>query len=266
MTIAETITRSPTSKIPSTVFAKVSQAVWRSLAACACVGLTAILGVVTAPRPAWAHDQASTTPPRDGVDRWQASLGLRGTLIRDAGYDPFSSNDALVQSAMTVSAALRTGTGFVPVLGLALDLGGADDVARGVDSHLGLSRLAVVFEPRWVPAFGAASGLYIAGRLAPGVLRASASLRDPAAPAVLRTSYSSLSVDASVGAGVRLNSRGVPVGIWVVGDAGYGWAPRRHIALAPALPAGDAPKAGETSLGDLAARGPFMRLGLALSY
>jgi hypothetical protein len=57
-----------------------------------------------------------------------------------------------------------------------------------------------------------------------------------------------------------------PLGLWLVGDAGYGWAPRHPITLAPTLPAGDAQKAGEVALGTLAARGLFARLGLALAY
>ena len=270
MTIADTVTITVTSTVTRLGASRPTPGAIR-LASWAGVGLAAMVAMVLAPRPARADDPTSTPtsaspPARAGVDRWQASLGLRGTLIHDAGFDPFSSNDALLQSAMTVSAALRTGPGLVPVVGLALDLGGADDTARGVDAHLGLSRLAVVLEPRWVPAVTAASGLYLAGRLAPGILRASASLRDPSAPAVLRTSDTRLSVDASVGAGVRLNARGAPVGFWVIGDAGYGWTPRRRIVLTPALPPGDASKAGEITLGDLAARGPFLRLGLALSY
>lgn len=227
-------------------------------AACGAALALVVLGaMMVAPRRARAQDEAPASN-----DRWQASLGLRGALFRDAGLDPFSANDAFVQTSMAVSAALRTGTGLVPALGFALDLGNADDTARGVDSHLGLSRIAVLLEPRWVPR----SDLYLAGRLAPGLLRASTTLRDPSAPVLLRASYTSLSLDASLGAGMRLNSAAAPVGLWILAEGGYGWAPRHRIALTPALPQSDASKAGEVLLGTFAARGPFLRIGLALSY
>jgi hypothetical protein len=200
--------------------------------------------------------------PASGPDRWQASIAMRAALVRDPGYDPFSTNDGLAQVSFSVAHALRTGLGVVPAVGLSLDVGGADAIARGADAHLGLLRLGAVLEPRFVPR----PGLYLAARLVPGLQRTTATLRDASAPVVLTSSSWTPSVDASVGAGVRLSGWTTPVGLWLLTDAGYGWAPRRDLTLAPALPASDAQKAGATSLGAFAARGPFLRIGFAVSY
>jgi hypothetical protein len=197
-----------------------------------------------------------------GGDRWQGSLGVRTSLLRDAGFDPFSTSDALAQVTFAVTHALRAGPGLVPALGLALDIGGADAVARGADAQLGLVKLALVLEPRFVPR----PGFYVAARLVPGLMHAEATLRDASAPAMLTTSYWTASIDTSLAAGVRINGWTTPIGLWLLGEGGYGWAPRHDLTLSPALPSSDAQKAGATSLGTFAARGPFMRVSLALSY
>ena len=233
------------------------------LAALAAVGGLAFAGVAPAAEgPPALLPAGGGERPAPGADRWQASIGVRASLLRDPGFDPFSTNNGLAQVSFAVTHALRTGTGVVPALGLTLDMGGADAFARGADAHLSLTRLAVVLEPRWVPR----PGLYLAARLVPGLLRATATLRDASTPVSLTTSYWTPSIDASLGAGLRLNGWSAPVGLWVLAEGGYGWAPRRDLTLAPALPAGDAQKAGAIALGSFAARGPFLRVSLAVTY
>jgi hypothetical protein len=199
---------------------------------------------------------------RPGSGRWQASLGLRTSFLRDPGYDPFSSNDVLTQLSVTVMHAFRSAPGLTPAVGLVWDTGEASASARGVDASLGLMRLAVALEARFTPR----PWMYVMARVAPGILHASASLADESAPAPLDTNYTTLSVDGSAGAGVRITPASSPVGFWLVGDGGYGWAPTHDLTLRPSLPKTDAQKAGPTDLGALAVRGAFFRLGLALSY
>jgi hypothetical protein len=201
-------------------------------------------------------------PPGPGFERWQAAIGVRTSVVRDAGLDPFSTGDALAQFSMTVLHTLRAGEGFVPAFGLAADVGGSSAIARGAEADLLLWRLALVFEPRVVPTPGFYAGL----RIAPGLLHASATLRDGSTPVSLATSYWTPSVDASFSAGARLNPGMGTIGLWLLGDAGYGWAPRRDLALVPQLPAHDASKAGTTDLGSLSPRGMFGRVSVAVSY
>jgi hypothetical protein len=204
----------------------------------------------------------ATRPARADGDRWQGALGVRGSIVRDPSFDPFSSGDGLAQMSFALMHTLRGGVGMVPALGLALDLGGSDATARGVGAELDLWRLALVLEPRFLPA----PGYYVDVRLAPGLVHAVATLHDPSAPAPLETRYWTASFDASLGAGVRLNNEMAPAGMWLVAEGGYGWTPRHALTLVPALPAGDAAKAGATELGTLSPRGLFLRAGLAVSY
>jgi hypothetical protein len=182
--------------------------------------------------------------------------------LRDPGFDPFSENDVMPQLSVSVLRAFGSAPGLVPAVGLVWDTGASSADARGIQASLGLMRLALALEARFMPA----SGVYVTGRLAPGVLHVSASLQDGSAPGVLDTAYTTASLDASVGAGIRLTPAAAPVGFWLVGDGGYGWAPSHDLTLRPELPKTDAQKAGPTALGSLAARGAFFRLGLALSY
>jgi hypothetical protein len=212
----------------------------------------------------YGYPTRATAAPSPGpvFERWQAAIGVRTSVVRDAGLDPFSTADALAQFSMTVLHTLREGEGFVPALGLAADVGGSSASARGAGADLNLWRVALVFEPRFVPA----PGFYAGARIAPGLLHTSVTLRDESTPVSLATAYWTPSLDASFSAGARLNPGMGTVGLWLLGDAGYGWAPRRELTLVPQLPARDASKAGATDLGSLSPRGMFGRVSLAVSY
>jgi hypothetical protein len=216
----------------------------------------AIGGIGYAPAPA-----APRIPRGDGG--WQAALGFRTGLYRGAGYDPFSSNDVFTQLSLAATRAFGgEGDRVRPALGVVWETGQADDDARGVRAQLGLVRLAASLELRVAPW----RGTYLFARLTPGILHAAVTLHDPSAPAPLRASYTSAAADGSAGAAVRFTPQSSPVGFWLLAEGGYGWAPPRDVVLAPDLPASDKDKAGTTTLGSLAPRGPFMRLALALSY
>jgi hypothetical protein len=207
-----------------------------------------------------AIEQVGGAAPRP--QPWQLSLGVRSALFKGAGYDPFSTNDVFAQGAVTATRAFRTGSRLATAAGVLWESGDQDATARGAASSLSLSRLGAVLEERveprpWLTAFA---------RLSPSWLRGKASLIDPTIAAPLRTSFSTFGVDASVGAALLLGPRAGRVGFWLVGDAGYGWAPDQHLALRPDLPASDRDKAGVTTLSDLAPRGIFYRLAIAATF
>lgn len=218
--------------------------------------------------PAWAGDGVppaiSSDPPR-GPNLWYLGGALRMALLRDPAFDPFSANDGLVQVGVSLTRVLAPANatgGVVPALGLAWEDGRAQAIARGADASLQLRRLALALEARWVPRHD----VYVAARLAPGVLLVDARLDGAGAPVSLATSYTTLAADASVGGAYRLTRNSTTIGFWLLADAGYGWAPAHDLELRPTLPASDAAKGGATSLGRLAPRGPFMRVGLGISY
>ena len=197
-----------------------------------------------------------------GPGLWQVSAGWRESLVRSAGYDPFSNDDVLTQFALTATRAFRTGRRFATAAGALWENGDTTASARGENAHLTVNRLGGLLEERFAPRPGA----YAFVRVAPAWLHASAALADPASPASLETSFSTFGIDASGGVAGRLNPGTQLLGVWVVAEAGYGWAAAEPMALAPALPEADRNKAGVTRLDDLALRGALFRFAVALSY
>lgn len=235
--------------------------VWATAAAALLVAVGVPGGASEARADDNLHPSAIVRLPRGG-GRWQGSLGLRTALIRSAGFDPFSRNDTLTQLSGSLTRAFGAGPGLVPVVGLVGDIGEAQAGARGVPSSLSLARVSLALEARLAPA----GPFYAMARLAPGVMRALADLSDPSVPASLQGQYWAPTVDASVGGGARITVPSAPLGLWVLADGGYGWAPARDLVLRPSLPDSDAGKAGAVHVGSLAARGAFLRIGVALSY
>jgi hypothetical protein len=198
-----------------------------------------------------------------GGDRWQASLGLRTSLVRSAGFDPFSDGDALSHGSLVLTRSLDLQAHTLALaLGLASDLGHSDATTRGISTDLDLQRFAAVIEPRYAPV----AGVFVGARLAPGVQRVAVSLHDPSAPSTLSAAFWGLSVDASLSAGVRVNPATARAGLWLLAEGGYGWSPSHELTLTPRLAGRDADKAGTTSLGTLATAAPFFRISAALSY
>jgi hypothetical protein len=200
----------------------------------------------------------ATRPP----GAWFVSAGARVSLLRSAGFDPFSTNDALAQFSATALRAFATGPALATAVGLQWEGGSADAQARGADAHLSLTRAALVLEERYVPRPWA----YAFARVAPGIVFGEARLDDLATPARLESSFSAFGLDASGGLAGRLNPGPHPVGVWVVAEGGYGWSGSRALSLAPALPASDRDKSGVTPFGDISASGAFFRFAVALDY
>jgi hypothetical protein len=195
---------------------------------------------------------------------WEVEAGLRTMFIKDAGYDPFSADDALAQFSLTATRALVRRGDLALAAGVGLDLGGSSATARGASSSLTLTRVSAVAEGRYQPL----SRLYLFGRLAPGLLHGSATIDDASSPAAsgLTGNFDSFSLEASGGGALCFGDIGRPhLGAWLVADGGYGWAAAKPLVLAPNL-GSDQSKGGTLDLGTLAARGAFFRIAVALSY
>jgi hypothetical protein len=190
------------------------------------------------------------------------SLGVRSALFRSTGYDPFKTDDVFVQTSATATWELRTSGALATGLGVIGETGSEGAQARGADTSLSLRRLGAVVEERFSPR----PWLYAFARVSPTWLHGAATLRDPSVPAPLGTTFDTLAVDGSAGAAARLTPRGSRVSFMAIADAGYGWAPSQHLALAPDLPAADRTKAGVTTLADFAPRGVFYRLAVGLCF
>jgi hypothetical protein len=216
-----------------------------------------------------ASAQAQTTVEETGrlavrPPVWEVTAGVRTMYLKGAGYDPFSTNDALVQFSATGTRTVVRRDRLAFVAGVGLDAGGSSADARGAPSSLTLTRVSALAEGRYQPA----SRFYFFARLAPGLLHGSATINDASSPAAsgLSDDFDLPSLEAGAGGAFCLGDLGkAHLGAWLVADGGYGWAPDQHLVLAPPLGA-DQSKAGTLDLGTLAARGGYFRISVALSY
>jgi hypothetical protein len=238
-------------------------------------GVAAVLGLVLTssvaraqapaePTPSLEWNRQPAAPAAQAAPVWMLAAGVRTFYIKGAGYDPFSSNDAFVQFSLAGSRALVRHDDLSLAAGIGLDVGGSSAHARGSATDLRLTRVAALIEGRYQPA----SRVYFFARVAPGLLHGSAEIKDASSPAgaTLGATFDTFALDVGAGAALRLGTFARPrLGVWLVADGGYGWAPAQSLVLSPSL-GSDSDKAGALDLGTLAPRGGFFRVALALSY
>jgi hypothetical protein len=209
-----------------------------------------------------AIEQLGVAPAARSPSRFAASLGVRTALFRSSGYDPFSTSDAFTETSVAASATvLRIGRLSTSVGGI-FGGGSAAAAARGTRAALSLTRAGVSLEE----SFAVHPRGRVFARVVPAWLWGDATLTDDTLPAPLGTSLSTVTVDGSLGVAGRLNPLSSVLGLWLVAESGYGWAPAQHLTLAPRLPAPDRDKAGTTTLADVAPRGVFFRFAFAVTY
>jgi hypothetical protein len=250
--------------------------------------LAGLAGVATAaPAPAALPAPASPVLSDNGSVGPDASfrtplaltvrLGFRSDLVRSAGLDAFSGKDNIPQSALSVSRRFGPSESFGLALGLEWDHGRTDAISRGADASLVTDRLSVTIEGS-VPIRHRLAGFV---RVAPGFLHQNASLADRSAPGdpfgsvgsgdgILRAEAWVPAADVSAGLDLRLGELdrlGTPLlAFRLTGEGGYGYARAQQLALTPNV----ATQPGRTDeplrLGDLALRGPFLRIQLGVSF
>ena len=231
--------------------------------ALAAARLTVLSAMVAAGGPAAGQvlEQQADNPR---AESWQAEAGLRNSLIRSSGYDPFSGSDVLLQISLAAEHVFARQGGFAFAAGGAVDYGASTADARNASADFGMWRLAAVAEGRYYRWDRA----YAFARLAPGMLRGSAELSDPSSPngAPLTDHFDVLSVDASLGAALRVSGPANPIAVWLTGAGGYGWAGSHHLLLAPEAATRDQAKLAPVDLGTIDPRGAFFRLAVAITY
>jgi hypothetical protein len=222
--------------------------------------------VVLRPAPSESADVASF----DGVDRrvemWRLEVGYRGSYVPAAGFDPFSTNNALPQFSLAASRTLFALGRLSLALGVSWDVGGSSATARGDQASLGIQRLEVPIELR--AHLGRLGYLFVRG--APGAVSEHASVQDDSSAATLSKTTWSFATDLSAGFAFLIfpQAREVPrtVHFWLQADGGYGWVASQRLNLGPDLASSDGRIASGIDLGTLDLSGGFFRVALAASY
>jgi hypothetical protein len=197
---------------------------------------------------------------------WQGELGLRTQFVKDAGYDPFATNDAYSQFSLGVTRTIWSEDRLSFAPGLIWDYGGRSASARGLNASLSTHRLAASLEGRY-HLFPWAYGLV---RLTPGALHQAAEVEDSVAPASFVATKWVFAFDASAGAvfliGPHAEETQSPVRWWAGAEGGYAYAGRASLTMHPDLPENDPRRTGDLNLGTLAMSGGFFRVYGCVTY
>jgi hypothetical protein len=197
---------------------------------------------------------------------WRLELGYRGSYVTDAGYDPFSTNNALPQFSLLASRTLIDLRHLSFAAGVSWDVGGSSSTARGDSTSLGIQRLEVPLEGRvHLGRFG-----YLFVRDAVGAVSEHAEVVDPSAPAPLSKTNWLFANDVSAGYAFLVvpQSRepSETARFWLQADGGYGWVAAERLDLGPRLASGDTRIVGGVDLGTLNLSGAFFRIAAAASF
>lgn len=192
-----------------------------------------------------------------------AQLGLRSTLVTDAGFDPFSTNDVTNHFSVTLGRVLIAQDNVSFGLGAGWDYSHDGASVRGSPTSLDVHRLTLVPEAR----YHFARRFYGFGRIGAGVSLLDATL-ERSGDYDSSTNDVAFSADASAGVaweviGERTGDSRQPR-MWLIADAGYLFTTKADLLLdsAPDAPA----RASTTSLGELGLSGFTYRVTAALTY
>jgi hypothetical protein len=200
------------------------------------------------------------------ITMWRFELGYKGNFVREATFDPFSTQDYFGQVSIAASRTVYTRGRFSFAPGFAWDYGKSGATSRGDAASIEVHRLEVPLEGRM--HFGGWGYAFV--RAAPGVAVETAAVDDAASPAELTKSRWLFATDLSAGYAYPLFPRDNPTELtprfWLQADGGYGWIATLGLNLAPDLPSSDPRIASGVDLGSLTLRGAFFRFGAAVSF
>lgn len=216
-----------------------------------------------------ASSQGAQTAPRwsanAGARDVSVELGLRTGFVKDAGFDPYSTNDVINQGSLGGSLTIFRRGPLSLAVGGRWEWGAVSASARAAKAKLWTHRLSVPVEVRWQLELP----LYLFARAAPGALYESATLDDGSATGTLSSAGWVASGDASLGFALLMGPwRASPrtPRWWLIGDGGYGYAAARDVKLSPEGSANDPRRYGAVELPRLALGGGFMRFAVATTF
>jgi hypothetical protein len=185
------------------------------------------------------------------------SAGVRGTVLPSRGFDPYATNDLLLQSSFGLGVELFRAKNVSLAAGFEWDAGGKSATTRGQELRLFVHRLAIPLEARWQLHKRVA----LFAHVAPGANRMLAS----SDPELLARNWS-FGVDTSVGTAVMIG-KVKKARFWITGEIGYSFAFAAAMSLKHQQSEDETPRnEASTALPDLSVGGGLGRLGVAVSF
>ncbi len=210
---------------------------------------------------------APPTAPRKYDQRYLGfEVGARGTILADAGLDPYAENDLLGSLSVGATWEPMRVKPFYFGLAAEYDYGSRQARARGVPSALVVHRAAVGVRARWE----AASWLSVYAKVSPGVLALRGSITDPALDRPLVARPITWTADVVGGLAfpiVTVGDREWPFArMWILVEGGYAFAGSATMTYSPIEDPNDARQFGSVNLPPLRASGVVSRLAIAMSF
>lgn len=191
-------------------------------------------------------------------EQYFGSLGVRSTLLRSPGLDPFASDDLLVQGSLSLGRSIFSSGPWTLAGAGSFAWGGRSDSARGAPSRLFAYGLGLGPEVRWY----AAPRFYAFARLIPTVTFVTAHLgEDDATASGMAVPFGA---DASLGAafGFLPHRDDRHFQLWLNASLGYALTTDAELTLSD--PSGPH-RAAALALPDLAMSGLFLNVSLTFS-
>jgi hypothetical protein len=193
-----------------------------------------------------------------------ASIGYRGTLVKNAGFDLFSENDALNQFSLALGAVVLADDRLSFAAAAAWDYGESSAAIRGAPTELHLHRLTVAPEVR----YHLFRRFYAFGRVGAGIAAVKASFDDAVARATRTANHVAFTVDPSAGLALEVAGENSGVSsrprLWLLADAGYLVTTRTELVMGAA--SGSPARTDPLDLGSVALSGASFRVLAAVSY
>lgn len=212
-----------------------------------------------APQPA---DIAPVPPPRSRPE-FNISAGARGMIMPSRGFDPYASNNFMLQGSVGLGLTVaRLGNASI-LLFAEYDAGSRDATARGESASLTLHRLSGGAETR----YQLGRRFFLAARVAPAAMYLHGSINDATIDRPLVSNAWTWGLDVSGGGGLLLGStgeRGAKFHLTL--DFGYTFAGESQMSYAPAASDDDPRKYGSVMLPAMKPAGATSRLGLAVAF
>jgi hypothetical protein len=193
-----------------------------------------------------------------------ASIGYRGTLVKNAGFDLFSEDDALNQFSLALGAVVLADDRLSFAAAVAWDYGEASAAIRGAPTELHLHRLTIAPEVR----YHIFRRFYAFGRVGAGIAAVKASWDDAVARATRAANHLAFTVDPSAGLALEIAGENSGVSsrprLWLLADAGYLVTTRTELVMGAA--SGSPARTDPINLGSVALSGASFRVLAAVSY
>jgi hypothetical protein len=222
-------------------------------------------------RPAAAEADQVEAPQQDPEalgnhqKHLRLDIGGRGQLIKNAGLDPFSTNDAIGQFSLAASYAFwaRDRLSLAAVVGF--DYGGSSANVRSDQASLDLKHFTLAPEAR----YHVLRVLALTAKLGPTVTREAAEVSGGLDTTLVRTAWK-FGFDATLGAAVELwgyrNGSSNKPRLWLAGEAGYGWTAPMSLTFKPDESGSVPQRLTPLAFQDLTLAGPLFRITAGLSF